>query len=272
MPPPPPPPRPIPFWFLGYQLPVPLYLCLSHANPFAWPPILYICLSPYTSACLMPIPLPDLTLYLTPDLLPLTSSLTTCLTLPDYLRHPLFCPPTRPPPFLPLLSCLLSDPLPGHLTNPLPDPLPGPLSGPLPDLFLTPLFAANLADLISALFLTMHLTDPLPDPPSYPNWDNLSDLFLTLYLVRKVPFWGAEKTTGFSVDIGKMLFRASINPGQKQETLSTPGSGVEYNVPSFNSVASTISSVALTETFRYLELCSTCLTEGLGRSKPSTNP
>jgi hypothetical protein len=30
-------------------------------------------------------------------------------------------------------------------------------------------------------------------------------------------------------------------------------------------------SVALTETFRYLELCSTCLKEGLGRSKPATN-
>jgi hypothetical protein len=29
--------------------------------------------------------------------------------------------------------------------------------------------------------------------------------------------------------------------------------------------------VALTETFRYLELCSTCLKEGLGR-KPATNP
>jgi hypothetical protein len=28
--------------------------------------------------------------------------------------------------------------------------------------------------------------------------------------------------------------------------------------------------VALTETFRYLELCSTCLKEGLGRSKPAT--
>jgi hypothetical protein len=32
-----------------------------------------------------------------------------------------------------------------------------------------------------------------------------------------------------------------------------------------------ITSVALTETFRYLELCSTCLKEGLGRSKPATN-
>ncbi len=32
-------------------------------------------------------------------------------------------------------------------------------------------------------------------------------------------------------------------------------------------------SVALTETFGYLELCSTCLKkkEGLGRSKPATN-
>ena len=29
--------------------------------------------------------------------------------------------------------------------------------------------------------------------------------------------------------------------------------------------------VALTETFRYLELCSTCLKEGLGCSKPATN-
>ncbi len=31
-------------------------------------------------------------------------------------------------------------------------------------------------------------------------------------------------------------------------------------------------SVALKETFRYLELYSTCLKEGLGRSKPATNP
>ena len=30
-------------------------------------------------------------------------------------------------------------------------------------------------------------------------------------------------------------------------------------------------TVALTETFRYLELCSTCLKESLGRSKPATN-
>jgi hypothetical protein len=30
-------------------------------------------------------------------------------------------------------------------------------------------------------------------------------------------------------------------------------------------------SVALTETFRYLELCSTCLKKGLGCSKPPTN-
>jgi hypothetical protein len=30
-------------------------------------------------------------------------------------------------------------------------------------------------------------------------------------------------------------------------------------------------SVALTETFCYLELCSTCLKESLGRSKPATN-
>jgi hypothetical protein len=29
-------------------------------------------------------------------------------------------------------------------------------------------------------------------------------------------------------------------------------------------------AVALTETFHYLELCSTCLKEGLGRSKPAT--
>jgi len=32
-----------------------------------------------------------------------------------------------------------------------------------------------------------------------------------------------------------------------------------------------ITSVALTETSRYLELCSTCLKEGLGHSKPATN-
>jgi hypothetical protein len=32
-----------------------------------------------------------------------------------------------------------------------------------------------------------------------------------------------------------------------------------------------ITLVALTETFLYLELCSTCLKEGLGRSKPATN-
>jgi len=40
---------------------------------------------------------------------------------------------------------------------------------------------------------------------------------------RKLPFWGTETLMGFSTDIGKMQFRASINPGQKQETLSTPG-------------------------------------------------
>jgi hypothetical protein len=32
-----------------------------------------------------------------------------------------------------------------------------------------------------------------------------------------------------------------------------------------------VEGVTLTETFRYLELCSTCFKEGLGRSKPATN-
>ncbi len=32
-----------------------------------------------------------------------------------------------------------------------------------------------------------------------------------------------------------------------------------------------IDTVALTETFHYLEHCSTCLKESLGRSKPATN-
>jgi hypothetical protein len=32
----------------------------------------------------------------------------------------------------------------------------------------------------------------------------------------KIHFGATEKKMGFSVDIGKMLFRASFNPGQKQ--------------------------------------------------------
>jgi hypothetical protein len=40
---------------------------------------------------------------------------------------------------------------------------------------------------------------------------------------RKVPLCGTETTTEFSIFNGKIQIPATMNLGQKQETLSTPG-------------------------------------------------
>ncbi len=60
------------------------------------------------------------------------------------------------------------------------------------------------------------------------------------------------------IEAKRSLFIPQIRKNEAEWTLLIPQIGQ-------------IEAVALTETFRYLELCSTCLKEGLGRSKPATN-